>query len=216
MTILIFANGDVGDPAWIRPYLDDAVALIAADGGARHLLALGRLPDIVVGDMDSLSPAMEDQIAGVDKALHPAAKDETDLELALAHAARVYEGEILVFGAFGGRADQMLANVFLLAHPALAGRRVELLDRRQRLWMITPQMGQVIIKGAGGDKVSFLPCGQNVRIARTANLRWPLVNEVLAFGPARGISNEMTADEAMVQVGDGRVICVHLQRTWHR
>jgi thiamine pyrophosphokinase len=216
MTVLIFANGDVDDPEWIRPYLKDAIALIAADGGVRHLLALDCLPDILVGDMDSLSSAEEAQIAEVEKVHHPAAKDETDLELALAHASGVYEGKILVFGAFGGRVDQTLANTFLLAHPALNGRRVELVGRRQRLWMITPQMGSVTIAGQAGDKVSLLPCGQNARIARTANLRWPLTGQVLAFGPARGVSNEMTADEATVKVENGRVICVHLQQSWQR
>lgn len=216
MTVLIFANGDVGDPEWIRPYLDDAIALIAANGGTRHLLALGRRPDIIVGDMDSLSPAEEEQVAAVEKLHHPAAKDETDLELALGHAAGVYEGKILVFGAFGGRIDQTLANTFLLAHPVLDGRRVELVDQHQRLWMLTPEMGEITIRGAAGDMVSLLPCGQNIRIVRTTNLRWPLMEQVLAFGPARGISNEMAADEASVEIENGRVICVHLQRTWHR
>ena len=48
---------------------------------------------------------------------HPAAKDETDLELALVYAANNYPGDIYLFGVLGGRLDQTLANILLLTHP---------------------------------------------------------------------------------------------------
>ena len=54
MAIFVFANGIIEDVEWIRPYLPQATAIIAADGGTRHLWALDRPPDVVIGDMDSL------------------------------------------------------------------------------------------------------------------------------------------------------------------
>ena len=54
MTVLVFANGDLPETAWVRPLLAQAEAVIAADGGLAHVLALGRWPDVVIGDMDSL------------------------------------------------------------------------------------------------------------------------------------------------------------------
>lgn len=220
MTVLIFANGDIADVGWIRPYLAQATAIIAADGGARHVLALGRLPDVVVGDMDSLPPQLAEMLAqetAVPSFIrYPVHKDETDLELALLHAAQVYADEMLVFGAFGGRVDHFLANISLLALPALAGRVVQFVDEHQRLWLLDAARGAAEIVGQAGDTVSLLPLGQDVVVTETTGLQWTLRNEALAFGPARGISNMLTADRATVRVGSGQLICVHTAQRWGR
>ena len=220
MTVLVFANGDLPEMAWVRPLLAQAEAVIAADGGLAHVLALGRWPDVVIGDMDSLPAGVGlAQIpAGTRLVTYPQAKDETDLELALLYAAEHYQGEILLLAALGGRLDQMLANVLLLAHPGLAARPVTLVTAFQRAWLVSKQ---TTIRGAAGDRVSLIPLGGGTpdggaQIAATTGLRWPLVNDNLAFGPARGISNEMTADEATVRLRSGRVLCVHTSGGWDR
>lgn len=213
MTVLIFANGEMRQHTWVRPYLAQATAVIAADGGTRHLLSLGRLPDLIIGDMDSRPP---EGVATVPQLQFPALKDETDLELALLYAASTYADDILVFAPFGGRVDQMLGNIFLLAHPALAGRTVQLLDEYQRLRLIVPEDGLVTIYGRAGDKLSLIPCSQDVLVQTTIGLRWSLQTAVLRFGPARGISNEMETDTVQVQVGNGRLICIHTDQTWQR
>ena len=71
--------------------------------------------------------------------VYPHDKNETDLELALLHAVAHYEDDIQIFGALGGRLDQTLANIMLLAHPALVDRHVELLTEHQRAWLLTEQ-----------------------------------------------------------------------------
>ncbi len=216
--VLIFANGDIADVAWIRPFLAQAAAIIAADGGTRHLHALGVHPDVLVGDMDSLTRESEkwlDEVA-LQKVRVSAEKDETDLELALLHAVHHYSGDLLIFGAFGGRIDQTLGNIFLLAHPALVGRRVALMDEYQHGQLIAPEDGEVAIHGRAGDTVSLIPCGADVRMRATSGLAWPLQQEVLAFGLARGLSNRMTADMATVEVQDGRLICIHIRQNWQR
>ncbi len=207
--VLVFANGIIEDGEWIRPYLAGATAVIAADGGGRYLAALGVRPDVVVGDMDSLDG---DILAGWERAgtlvvRHPAEKDETDLELALLYAAEQYEGEIEVMGALGGRLDQMLANIFLLAHPALVERRLTLVDPNQRAWLI---QGRTEVVGRKGDRVSLIPLGGDVKVQRTVGLQWELENEWLRFGPARGISNVMLGETAVVEVEEGMLLCVHL------
>lgn len=228
--VLIFANGDMAETGWVRPYLLPATAIIAADGGARHVLALGQMPDVVVGDMDSLPPALQklrtqsqqhgsrdDAVTAVPQFIvYPAFKDETDLELALLYAAHTYTDELLIFGAFGGRVDQSLANIFLLSHPALAGRTVRFLAPYQSLWLMDASHGVMTIHGRTGDTVSLLPFGVDVLVEHTTGLQWALHQDILAFGPARGISNTMTAAVATVQVGNGRLLCVHTQQIWQR
>lgn len=216
MAILIFANGDIEDVEWIQSYLSSPGTVIAADGGTRHLRRLDHLPDVVIGDLDSLRPENRAWLeeAGVQMHVYPHDKNETDLELALLHAVSHHEeGDILVFGAQGGRLDQTLANILLLAHPALAGRRVELVEQYQKAWLVTDRTE---IVGEVGDTVSLIPLGGDVLVIETTGLRWPLSNEVLAFGPARGVSNEMTEARASIVIGEGTLLCLHNSRSWLR
>jgi len=216
MSVLVFANGDVEDVEWIRPYLSEATAVIAADGGTRHLMRLNHVPDVVIGDMDSLPEEARSLLASADVQLleHPQDKDETDLELALLHAVTRYAAEdILLFGVLGGRLDQLLANIMLLAHPALDGRRVVLVNQYERAWLVSDGTW---IEGSVGDRISLIPLGGDVRVAHTDGLRWPLQDEILAFGPARGVSNVMTESIATIVLQSGRLLCVHTSQSWQR
>jgi thiamine pyrophosphokinase len=215
MTTLIFANGDLHGLSWIRPLLADAQAVVAADGGAGHLWRLNHLPDVVIGDMDSLAREVREWLENgrVQFAVFPHLKDETDLELALLHAAGQREGDIVVIGGFGGRFDQTLANIMLLAHPELDGRRVELRTQYERAWLVrdfTEIVGEV------GDTVSLIPLGGDVLVEDTHGLQWPLQDEWLVFGPARGVSNVMTEAVATVKIASGTLLCLHTKQAWGR
>lgn len=217
MTVLIFANGDLDEIAWIRPYLRSATAVIAADGGTNHLWRLGHLPDLVVGDLDSLSAETKQwlQTAGESVSVRqaPEDKDETDLELALLHAVDRFADDIMIFAAFGGRLDQTLANILLLAHPGLVGRHIELVTPYERAWLVTKETE---IHGEIGDTISLIPLGGEVWVQGTSGLTWPLNNEKLAFGPARGVSNTLSAPVAVVSIASGTLLCLHTRQSWLR
>jgi thiamine pyrophosphokinase len=132
-------------------------------------------------------------------------KDETDLELALLYAQKLRE-EILLFGMLGGRLDHMLANVLLLAYPALAESSIMLVEEYERAWLVADHME---FKGQVGDMVSLIPLGGDVLVKKTSGLRWPLIDSVLSFGLARGVSNVMTAVTASVTVDSGKLLCIH-------
>lgn len=210
MSILIFANGDLQPGKWLEPFLDEAISIIAADGGLEHVLALELQPDILIGDLDSVSEELLSQLKGANTIIieHPADKDETDLELALQYAAEKHPGEIVILAAFGGRLDQLLGNVHLLAHPGLASQSIRLADAGQSAWLVRDETS---ISGKKGDTVSLIPLGGDVHFEATVGLRWSLNDEVLEFGRARGISNVMTADEAVVTVKSGLLLCVHTE-----
>ena len=208
--ILIVANGDLPDPTWLASHLRRATVVIAADGGANHLAPLGFVPHVLMGDLDSVTAELVQDMVQQGTTLYPYPRDknETDLELALQHAITHYppEEEIWVTGVFGGRLDQTLANLLLLAHPMLAGRVVRLMDGRQTAWLV---LAETEIVGQRGDTVSLIPLGGAVYVAQTVGLRWPLRHEWLHFGPARGVSNELTAERATVQVGRGQLLVTH-------
>jgi thiamine pyrophosphokinase len=211
LKVFIFANGEVGDGQLVRRVLDSApeATVIAADGGLRVAQFYGRRVHTLIGDMDSLAEAdvaaLTEQGAVVQR--YPPEKDETDLELALKWAAQHEATWIRVLGAIGGRLDQTLSNVYLLALSELSGRDVRLVAGQQEAWLIEP--GETIIRGAAGDTVSLIPISGYVQGVRTENLYYPLRGETLTFGPARGISNVMQGDTARVWFQEGNLLVIH-------
>lgn len=208
---LIFANGSTHDGLMPRRALDEApdALVIAADGGVRVARDYGVRIDVVVGDMDSVDEQAlaELEAQGVNIQRSPAEKDETDLELALGWAVAQGADWIRVFGAMGGRLDQTLANMYLLALPSLRDCNVRLVSRAQAAWLWYP--GTHTLEGTAGDTVSLIPLDGPASGIRTENLYYPLKDERLTIGPARGISNMMLADTAQVHLDDGLLLVVH-------
>ncbi len=210
---VIIANGTPPEAATARRWLGVAgVRLICADGGARTALALGLKPDIVIGDLDSLDDTLQTQLKalGARFDVYPVAKDWTDLELALRLAVQegVPEGaqEIIVLGALGGRLDQQFANVLLLLLAELQGISARIVDEQQELFVTRDQ---ATIEGAAGDIVSLIPLGGDALGIVTEGLQYPLRDEPLPTGPARGISNVMTGPVARVSLRQGALLVVH-------
>jgi thiamine pyrophosphokinase len=209
--ILIFANGAPNDGPMVRRALSAApdAHVIAADGGARLAWYYGRTVDTVIGDMDSLTEAELSQLeaAGAQIRRYPGEKNETDLELALLHAAELGAQWIHIIGGLGDRFDQTLANVYLMALPPLIERDVALVAGKQRLALL--RAGQHNIIGQAGDTISLLPLGGDVHGIVTTNMQYPLRNETLYFGPARGISNVLIADQGQVELAVGVLLLIH-------
>lgn len=186
--------------------------MIAADRGGSHARAWGWPVHLLVGDLDSLSAdhAAALTAAGAVAITAPAAKDETDLELALMHALQRGAREIVICAALGGRGDHMLANVLLLARPELAGLSVILADGDQTLRLV--RGGQTLVLHATvGDLLSLLPVGGDARGIVTEGLLYPLRSETLYLGQARGMSNVFQAPEARVSLKEGLLLAVHIQ-----
>ena len=101
---MVFINGRVDDYADLAGRLRADDLLIGADGGTRHILALGLQPHFVVGDLDSLPAAVVQELIarGIAIERHPTSKVQTDLELAIECALRQGVDEILLLGGMGG------------------------------------------------------------------------------------------------------------------
>lgn len=217
---LVVADGDVSaravlDEAW--PGWDDGVSdVVAADGGYARAIAIGLRPTVLVGDMDSLVPelAAAAEAAGVTVRRASPDKDESDAELALLEAAVRGAGRITVLGAFGGpRLDHALANLWLLAHPALGGVDLVLLDASSRATLVTapaPDGAPVTraLPGPAGATITLLPFAGDAAGVTTRGLRYPLRDEPLRTGPARGLSNVRSSADAAVTVREGRLLVV--------
>jgi thiamine pyrophosphokinase len=206
MRAVVVAHGDVLPSD--RAAIDATDYVIAADGGAFALERWKVLPHLVVGDMDSLGDAGVERMArqGVPVAKFSAAKDESDLELAIAQAIQAGATEIVFLGALGGdRLDHETANLLLLADPGYDG---VVLEARRGALRIRPIRGEGSLSLAGpvGALVTLLPVNGDAEGVTTHGLRFPLRDETLRFGRARGLSNEVASLPAKVTVRTGSLL----------
>ena len=184
--------------------------VIAADSGLHHAEALGLSVDLVVGDLDSVAPEAlaRARSAAVAIERHPRDKDASDLELALEAAIARQVERVIIVGGQGGRFDHLLANALLLGSPRFAGVELSWWIDGATATIVDPQR-PLRLQGAVGDLLSLLPIGGDVAGITTNGLRWPLNQEVLATGSSRGISNELTAPVATVEVAAGTLLAIH-------
>jgi thiamine pyrophosphokinase len=202
-TVVVVAGGGNADglPAELPP----ASAVIAADGGVDLALALGLSVDLVVGDLDSASPAglAAAESAGSRVIRHPQEKDATDLELALDEAASLEPRRIVVVGVPGGRLDHVAAGLMLLASEPYARFDVELLAGPVRAYVVRRVRA---IAGTPGELVSLLAMHGPAEGVVTEGLVYPLRGETLRAGSSRGVSNRFAGATARVGLERGALL----------
>ncbi len=208
--VIIFANGDLPDLEKARALLHDDDFIIAADGGTRHALALGKNPNIIIGDLDSatfdLRPLTE---KGTQVIRFPQDKNETDLELAIQHALTLNPKQVIILAALGGRLDQTLGNIALISSPFFIPHSSFLIRLDDGIEEVFFCHDHVQINGTVGDLVSLIPWQGEVTGVVTTNLKWRLQDETLYPQKTRGISNEMLGETATVQIQSGLLLIVH-------
>jgi len=181
--------------------------VIAADSGAATALAFDMLPDLVIGDLDSIDDATRTRLQrdGVPFETYPRAKDATDSQLALERAIREAPEELLLLGFVNGpRLDMTVANVLLLA---LSPSGTALLDEESEA-RILHGPAKHCWAAESSELISLLPLGGNAEGVRTEGLLYPLNGEALRFGDTRGVSNEPSQSEVAVALQEGRLLIV--------
>ena len=208
MRTIIFVNGAVSDYGALARWVQAGDTIICADGGVTHCMALGYRPQVVVGDMDSVDPDTLHRLAadGVELERHPRHKDQTDLELALERALRDGADEVLILGALGGRLDQALANILILA---------------QRPWPVPIAVAEgnqvasilhggetVTLRGSRGSTVSLIPLSNEVTGVTYSGLEYDLTDATISLGSTRAVSNVVSESPATISISTGLALIV--------
>ena len=210
MKAVVVAHGDALPSD--RAHAAGADLLIAADGGALLCRHWDLLPQLVVGDLDSLGEARAEELgrAGARVIAYPADKDESDTELAVQAALDAGADEIVLVAALGGeRLDHELANVLLVADPRLGGRIRAV--RGETTVRAIHAGGPRTFGGGPGDIVTLLPIGDAAGVV-TDGLRYPLRGDTLRAGAARGLSNVVERAGATVALAQGVLIVFEISR----
>ncbi|OFR38712.1 thiamine pyrophosphokinase [Streptococcus sp. HMSC071H03] len=153
--IALFAGG------MIDSFQVDFDIFIGVDRGSLFLIEQGICPDLAVGDFDSVSEEELALICSQSKEVLQAQpeKDDTDLELAVkAVFARSPQAQVTIFGAFGGRLDHTLANIFLPSNPEITPymQQIRLCNAQNQL-CYCPQGRHEVKPVAGMNYLAFMP-----------------------------------------------------------
>lgn len=209
MRTVIAVNGKIDDYAELARLLRPDDYLIGADGGTLHLLAVDRSPDVVVGDLDSLSLATVASLiaAAICVERHNPEKDQTDLELALERAVQDGASEIVLVGALGGRLDQTLANLLIVAQRdwPVPVRIVE----GDQVAEVLRGPGRLVLHGPVGSVVSAIPLSAAAAGVTYIGLEYPLCDATLHFGSTRGVSNVLALPPASISLDSGILLVIH-------
>ena len=178
--------------------------IIAVDGGYAHLQAAGCLPNIVLGDFDSLGyvPVEEAVIR------HPVKKDKSDLELAFDYVKAEGFDAVVVYGSLGGRLDHTVATLQMCSRFAEEGMDVLL---------VAPSFAVKILVGPAAYRlptlregtVSVFSAVDESRGVTELGMEYPLDDAVLTNRTTWGLSNELTGSEASVSVKEGTLYVFH-------
>lgn len=211
MNLVLAGGGARPGETLLREACHQADAVLAADSGAQWLMECGIVPDVLLGDFDSISPAILEALQQNGRTRwvrHRMDKDQTDMELCVEEAIRMGAGKVSLFSAIGTRMDHSLANFFLLFPFLQAGVEAWIVDDRNRVTMIgrtTMEKGPFRFQLArmDGFKVSLIALGSVVSEVTTDGLLYDMRGRDLSFGSTLGVSNEFAAEQAEIRFRDG-------------
>ena len=207
MRASILTGGTLGDISRVSARLPHMDYVVCADDGLSHAEALGLMPDRIVGDFDSVNPALlaryRDSATVLEK--YPARKDETDTQIAVDFLLEMGADEIWIIAGAGTRLDHSYANLMLLFRIAESGAGAYLINQYNLIW---PIQNESEIRGEPGQVVSFLPFGGEAVILDATGLSYPLDGLHLTMTEPIGVSNVMTSKKAHVRIKKGRLLCM--------
>ncbi len=208
MQILIFANGPVPTSSALKELLVQTDFIIAADGGANSCKKFQVLPDILIGDLDSIEPDLlrdyEDRNVTILR--FPPHKDATDLELALDEAQRKHAEHIWIVGGLGDRWDMSIGNIMLAAAEKYTEIKISFLTHDSSLHILHPNQ-TYSFESQPDQTVSLIPLKGDVSGVTLHGFKYPLDDATITFGSSLGISNVTAAQKTSITHNQGILLC---------
>jgi len=200
----LFLNGIYEDKEFYRKAMVECDHLIAVDGGADFLKDLEILPDIFVGDMDSVSEETVRWLKEkkVPMRVYPQEKDETDLELAL---LMVKDFPVKIFGWNGERVDMILALLYLMS-------------RFKEVYAVSSELeigyveGEKTLEAIPGETWSILPLGRDAERVSLKGFEYEIYKRDMKIIKPYGVSNVARSNRVRISVEKGGVIYFRWKR----
>lgn len=185
----------------IELYEDDL--LIAVDGGFDALMKAGYVPDVLVGDLDSVKIQIPESVKVIK---YNKEKDETDMFLAYRIGARCEYTDFVILGGTGGRLDHTYANLSILLYAKDRGHNITMIDEKSMIICIKNE--SVRLTGNHGAYLSVFAIGGNASGVSIKGAKYEVENVDLSPAFPLGVSNEFTNTEALISVEEGALLII--------
>lgn len=207
MTALIVCSGSINDYSYHKKYFERAQFVVCVDGGAKHIRKFGLVPDVLIGDLDSISAEdleyFKDMKVKIIK--YPSQKEMTDTEIAINYAIDNGYKEVVIIGGIGTRIDHSLANILLLKQLLEKGIKGTLANEKNEITLTKDRIKVAKEKDA---KLTLLPLTKVVEGITTKGLYYQLNCEDIELGSSRGVSNEFKDEFAEISIKSGILIVI--------
>jgi thiamine pyrophosphokinase len=200
---LLLCNGSLPGRRLVRTHAAASDLIIAADGGANAALASGVTPDVIIGDLDSISPTARQRFHR-SSIIQVRRQDNTDLEKALDYLRTVRMKKVTILGATGKRIDFTLGNLAVLWNYT---RFLDITVAGDG-WYARPVGRRLALSVRKGTTVSLIPFGHCSGITLNG-FRYPLRNGRMRVGQI-GVSNVAERSRCTVSVRRGKMLVIVL------
>ena len=181
--------------------LPEQAYILCADSGLHLAERLHRMPNLVLGDFDSLGAVP----VHLPHMTVPVEKDDTDTMLAVRVALEKGFRDIRIYGAFGGRLDHTLANLQTLEYLRMHGADGMLCGVRDCARMLCG--GESLRLAARQDwSLSLFAWSEQCTGVCASGVYYPLSGGTLKRSFPLGVSNRITAESAEISCGSGMLL----------
>lgn len=199
--VIIVSGGKHPGEALFNSLYDSSTKVIGADSGAEFLKKNGIMPDLLLGDFDSIQEETLIYFEGKTRIIrYDAEKDFTDTEAAYEEALKLLPDEIYFLGCTGSRLDHFIGNLSLLEKAMKQGIEAYLMDDHNKIFFMD-RPG--FIRKDFGDYISFQAFRGPVTGFGVEGVKYPLWDYELHMGDPRNVSNEFLDERAEVTFKEG-------------
>lgn len=179
------------------------VELICADGGANSALKMNLIPDVIIGDLDSISTTTLKEFRSSSKIIRLKRQNDTDVEKCLKLAIGQKYEEVLLLGATGNRLDHTFCNlgIMLKFFPKID---VSLVAENS---FLKSYKGKVVFKSFPGETISIYGIDKKTKIT-SVGLKYKLKNTALPFGKRESTSNVASGNEVELKISGGIIFVI--------
>jgi len=182
--------------------------VIAADGGANFLLNRNIIPDVLIGDFDSISESSLEELRTKSEVVQfPKEKDKTDSELALDYCANQHYDSVAMINAVNGRLEHSLANIFMIENFVQKDLSIYFINKHNEIFVLHgPE--EIELNSKRGTEISLIPLTGHVEIEFIKGFKYPLQNEKLFRKHSRGVSNIAETEKLSVKILSGILLII--------
>ena len=206
---IILANGHAPSKNTIKFLTSIGYStLLCADGGANTAYRLGIIPELIIGDLDSIDVTVLNYFKNQCKIIKISRQNDNDVEKCLKYAIKENFEEVVLLGATGDRLDHSFCNIviFLKFYDKI---RMKIIHQKS---LLAAYSGNVNLRTMPGETVSIYGIDNNTKFT-SRGLKYSLKNVPLPFGVKESTSNVATSSEIKLKISGGKGIVIRDYQT---